>query len=126
MTGATRPPSTPWYIWGSIWEHAGCRKKQERPDARPAESPVLGNAGHVGCFRRSSMSDSRRGMLWRLFHASPRAKIALFIFAVQIIAFTSIFHYAYPILEDKPVSWPNALLFVLETVTTVGYGDLLP
>jgi len=74
------------------------------------------------------MSDSRRGMLWKLFHASRRAKISLFffLFAIQIIAFTSIFHYAYPILEGKPVSWPNALLFVLETVTTVGYGDLLP
>ncbi|MDD1709085.1 MAG: NAD-binding protein [Methanoregulaceae archaeon] len=74
------------------------------------------------------MADSRRGMLWKLFHASSRVKIALFffIFAVQIIAFTSIFHYAYPVLEGKPISWPNALLFVLETITTVGYGDLLP
>lgn len=74
------------------------------------------------------MSDSRRGMLWKLFHTSRRAKIALFffLFAVQIIAFTAIFHYAYPVLEKKPISWPNALLFILETVTTVGYGDLLP
>ena len=44
----------------------------------------------------------------------------------QIIAFTSIFHYAYPVLEGKPICWPTALLFVLETVTTVGYGYLLP
>ena len=74
------------------------------------------------------MADSRRGMLWKLFHASRKVKIALFffIFAVQIIAFTSIFHYAYPLLEGKPIGWPNALLFVLETITTVGYGDLLP
>jgi voltage-gated potassium channel len=74
------------------------------------------------------MSDSRRGTIWKLFHASRRAKISLFffIFAAQIIAFTSIFHYAYPVLEGKPISWPTALLFVLETVTTVGYGDLLP
>lgn len=74
------------------------------------------------------MSDSRRGMLWKLFHASRRVKIALFffLFAIQIIAFTSIFHYAYPVLEGKPISWPNSLIFLLETVTTVGYGDLLP
>jgi voltage-gated potassium channel len=74
------------------------------------------------------VSDSRRGTIWKLFHASRRAKISLFffIFAAQIIAFTSIFHYAYPVLEGKPISWPTALLFVLETVTTVGYGDLLP
>ena len=49
------------------------------------------------------MSDSRRGTIWKLFHASRRAKISLFflIFAAQIIAFTSIFHYAYPVLEGK-------------------------
>jgi len=74
------------------------------------------------------MPESRRGRLWKLFHASGRAKIALFfvLFAIQIIALTSIFHYAYPVLEGRPISWPNALLFILETVTTVGYGPLLP
>lgn len=74
------------------------------------------------------MSDSRRGIVWKHFHASRRAKISLFffLFTIQIIAFTSIFHFAYPVLEGKPISWPNSLLFILETVTTVGYGDLLP
>ncbi len=78
-------------------------------------SPIFQNTGRAGCFRMSTMSDSMRGMLWKLFHASRRVKIALFffLFAIQIIAFTSIFHYAYPVLEGKPISWPNSLLFFL-------------
>ncbi|MDI9634115.1 MAG: NAD-binding protein [Methanolinea sp.] len=59
---------------------------------------------------------------------SRRAKVAVYIvaFAVQIAVYTVLFHHLYPLLEGKPITWPNALLFVLETVTTVGYGDLLP
>jgi Trk K+ transport system NAD-binding subunit len=55
-------------------------------------------------------------------------KIGFFftLFFVQIIAYTAFFHYVYPILEQKPISWPTALLFVVETITTTGYGELLP
>lgn len=74
------------------------------------------------------MIGARRGLVWRLFHTSQRVKIGLYflLFAAQIIVYTSIFHYAYPLLEKKPISWPSSLLFVLETVTTLGYGELLP
>jgi Trk K+ transport system NAD-binding subunit len=74
------------------------------------------------------MIGARRGLVWRLFHTSQRVKIGLYflLFAAQIIVYTSIFHYAYPLLEKKPISWPTSLLFVLETVTTLGYGELLP
>lgn len=74
------------------------------------------------------MIGARRGLVWRLFHSSQRVKIGLYflLFTAQIIVYTSIFHYAYPLLEKKPISWPASLLFVLETVTTLGYGDLLP
>ena len=48
------------------------------------------------------------------------------LFFLQIIAYTTVFHYIYPILEQKPISWPTALLFVVETITTTGYGELLP
>ncbi len=74
------------------------------------------------------MSDSRSGALWRLVHSSERFKIASYflLFSAQIIAYTAIFHYAYPILERKTITWPESLFFVVETVTTVGYGDLLP
>jgi Trk K+ transport system NAD-binding subunit len=74
------------------------------------------------------MPHDRRGAVWRFLHSSRKFKIGLYflLFASQIIACTIVFHYAYPILEGKPLSWPASLLFVLETVTTVGYGDLLP
>ncbi len=74
------------------------------------------------------MIGAKRGLVWRLFHTSQRVKIGLYflLFTAQIIVYTSIFHYAYPLLEKKPISWPSSLLFVLETVTTLGYGELLP
>jgi voltage-gated potassium channel len=74
------------------------------------------------------MSDSRRGALWRLIHSSERFKITSYflLFSAQIVAYTALFHYAYPVLENKTITWPESLFFVVETVTTVGYGDLLP
>ncbi|NYT16927.1 MAG: potassium transporter TrkA [Methanomicrobiales archaeon] len=74
------------------------------------------------------MITARRGLFWRFFHASRRMKIVTYflLFTAQIVAYTAIFHYAYPILEKKSISWPTSLLFVLETVTTLGYGELLP
>jgi Trk K+ transport system NAD-binding subunit len=47
-------------------------------------------------------------------------------FAMLIGLYTYIFHSLYPLLENKPISWTTALLFVVESMTTVGYGDLLP
>jgi voltage-gated potassium channel len=77
---------------------------------------------------RCGMPDSRKYALWRHIQASERIKIASYflLFAVQIIAYTAIFYFAYPFLEKKPITWPQSLFFVVETVTTVGYGDLLP
>ncbi|KQC05892.1 MAG: hypothetical protein APR55_05430 [Methanolinea sp. SDB] len=71
---------------------------------------------------------SKRGIFWRLIHSSIRMKMLLyfFLFSLQIVAYTSIFYHMYPILEGKPITWPTSLLFVLETVTTTGYGQLLP
>jgi voltage-gated potassium channel len=74
------------------------------------------------------MVSDRKGRQWRLFFSSQRVKIGFFflLFFLQIIAYTTFFHYIYPILEQKPISWPTALLFVVETITTTGYGELLP
>ncbi|MDD1720000.1 MAG: NAD-binding protein, partial [Methanoregulaceae archaeon] len=71
---------------------------------------------------------STRRVIWAVVHSSPWAKMAIYFsaFFIQIATFTILFHYFYPVLEGKDVSWPNALLFVMETVTTTGYGDLLP
>ncbi|MCQ8894289.1 MAG: NAD-binding protein [Methanolinea sp.] len=74
------------------------------------------------------MARDRKGTVWRLLHGSRRLKVALYflVFAGQIVFYTLIFHHAYPLLEGKTITWPASLLFVLETITTVGYGDLLP
>jgi len=48
------------------------------------------------------------------------------IFLLALLLFTAIFHSIYPVLEGKEISWLEALLFILETVTTVGFGELLP
>jgi len=59
---------------------------------------------------------------------SPGIQISLyfFAFAMLIALYAYIFHTIYPVLENKPISWAEALLFVVESMTTVGYGWLLP
>jgi voltage-gated potassium channel len=70
----------------------------------------------------------KRGRVWRAVRNSPGAQIAIYFlaFGMLIALYTYIFHTLYPVLEDKPLSWVNALFFVVESMTTVGYGDLLP
>jgi voltage-gated potassium channel len=70
----------------------------------------------------------RRGILWRLVHSSPGIRIALyfFLFFFLIFAYAIIFHYYYPLWEGKPITWPTAVLFVVETMSTTGFGELLP
>jgi voltage-gated potassium channel len=70
----------------------------------------------------------KRGRIWRAVRNSPGVQIAIYFlaFAMLIALYTYIFHLFYPLLENKPLSWANALLFVVESMTTVGYGDLLP
>ncbi|HVP25301.1 MAG TPA: NAD-binding protein [Methanomicrobiales archaeon] len=48
------------------------------------------------------------------------------IFAAALLLFTLIFHTIYPLFEGKEISWLESLLFILETITTVGFGELLP
>ena len=65
---------------------------------------------------------------WRSLVGSKRRGILslLGIFVLAIVIFTVGFHTLFPILEGREISWLQALLFVLETITTVGFGDLLP
>jgi len=74
------------------------------------------------------MAQPKRGRIWRVIRNSPGIQISIyfFAFAMLIALYTYIFHTAYPVLENKPLSWPQALLFVVESMTTVGYGWLLP
>ncbi len=55
-----------------------------------------------------------------------RVRVYLLSVVAIVAAYTILFQTYYPILEGKPISWPEALLFVMQTVTTVGYGELLP
>jgi Trk K+ transport system NAD-binding subunit len=59
---------------------------------------------------------------------SPGIQISLYLcaFAVLIGLYTFIFHSVYPVLENKSLSWADSLLFVVESMTTVGFGWLLP
>jgi voltage-gated potassium channel len=74
------------------------------------------------------MAHTKRGLVWRVIRNSPGIQISIYFlaFAMLIALYTYIFHTAYPVLENKPLSWPEALLFVVESMTTVGYGWLLP
>jgi voltage-gated potassium channel len=71
---------------------------------------------------------AKHGRIWRAVRNSPGAQIGIYFlaFALLIGLYTFIFHAFYPLLEYKPISWAEALLFVVESMTTVGYGWLLP
>jgi len=47
-------------------------------------------------------------------------------FALLVGLNTYLFYSYYPLMENKPLTWSEALLFVVESMTTVGYGWLLP
>ncbi|TAJ45821.1 potassium channel family protein [Methanofollis fontis] len=66
--------------------------------------------------------------LWKRFTSSSRTRILFFLglFTAYLLVFTVILHMVYPVWEGEAISWEEAVLFVVETVTTVGYGDLLP
>jgi voltage-gated potassium channel len=59
---------------------------------------------------------------------SPGAQMSLYFlaFAMLIGLYTFIFHSFYPVLENNPISWSNALFYVVSTMTTVGYAELPP
>jgi voltage-gated potassium channel len=70
----------------------------------------------------------KRGRTWRAIRNSPGVQIGIYFLAFGLLIglYTYIFHAYYPVLEDKPLSWASALFFVVESMTTVGYGDLVP
>jgi len=74
------------------------------------------------------VAHKRRGRVWRAIRNSPGIQITIYFvaFALLIGLYTYIFHQFYPVFENKPLSWVSALLFVVDSMTTVGYGDLLP
>ena len=70
----------------------------------------------------------RRGRVWRIIRNSPGIQISIYFLAFSLLVGvnTYIFYSYYPLLESKPLSWTEALMFVVESMTTVGYGGLLP
>ncbi len=71
---------------------------------------------------------AKKGILWQIIHTSAELRVFLYflLFALQVIIFTAIFHTIYPLNEGKPIDWAHSFLFVIETITTTGYGELLP
>ncbi|HWQ66648.1 MAG TPA: NAD-binding protein [Methanospirillum sp.] len=63
----------------------------------------------------------------RLAH-SYRLKVILYLWAflLTIFFYVLLFWYYYPRFEGEEVSIIKSLLFVLETITTVGYGEFMP
>jgi voltage-gated potassium channel len=70
----------------------------------------------------------RRGQVWRVIRNSPGIQISIYFlaFALLVGVNTYLFYSYYPLLESKSLSLTEALMFVVESMTTVGYGELLP
>ena len=68
----------------------------------------------------------KRGRVWRAIRNSPGMQITLYFiaFALLIGVYYYIFFSFYPILENRPISDANALLFVVQSMTTVGNTEL--
>jgi voltage-gated potassium channel len=60
------------------------------------------------------------------FVSVERIRFYLLFLTATVAVFTVAFHELYPVLEGKPISWTGALFFVVETLSTTGFGDLLP
>lgn len=58
--------------------------------------------------------------------STQRVKVYLLFFGATVAVYTTLFHHFYPILEGRPLTWMESLQFVMQTLTTVGYGELLP
>ncbi|HNX18159.1 MAG TPA: NAD-binding protein [Methanoregula sp.] len=70
----------------------------------------------------------RKSIAWRIIRTSPRMRVLVYFlsFLLLIAIYTTVFHAIYPLFEGKPVDWSQSFLFVMETITTTGYGWLLP
>jgi voltage-gated potassium channel len=55
-----------------------------------------------------------------------RLRLYFTLLITQIIVYTALIHYTFPRLEGRSISLLESLFFVVETITTVGYGDQLP
>ena len=68
----------------------------------------------------------KRGRIWRAIRNSPGIQISIYFtaFTLLIGVYYYIFLSFYPILENRPVSEANALLFVVQSMTTVGNTEL--
>ncbi|HOT94304.1 MAG TPA: NAD-binding protein [Methanoregulaceae archaeon] len=58
--------------------------------------------------------------------STHRVRVYIIFFGLTVAVYTALFHHYYPILEGRPLSWTESLQFVMQTLTTVGYGELLP
>lgn len=58
--------------------------------------------------------------------STQRVKVYLLFFGATVAVYTALFHHFYPLLEGRALTWTESLQFVMQTLTTVGYGELLP
>jgi voltage-gated potassium channel len=70
----------------------------------------------------------RKSTFWQIVHTSLEMRVLWYfvLFALQVIIFTAVFHAIYPRYEGKSIDIPHSFLFIVETITTTGYGELLP
>jgi len=70
----------------------------------------------------------KKGTFWQLVHASLEMRVLWYfvLFGLQVVVFTAVFFTIYPLYEGKPIDIPHSFLFIIETITTTGYGELLP
>lgn len=58
----------------------------------------------------------------------PDRRLRFYFIALmfQVVFYTLLVHFTFPLLEGRTLTWIDSLFFVIETITTVGYGEMLP
>jgi voltage-gated potassium channel len=66
------------------------------------------------------------GELIRRLIPDRRLRFYFTLLMTQVIVYTALIHNTFPRLEGRSITLLESLFFVIETITTVGYGDQLP
>ena len=106
----------------SIYKRGCCFQAADVYSSRAA---VL-TPGPSLCFRLIQVSRSGRDLLRAAAAAAPACGAVLAVWLTAAVFFATVMHWSDRDVAYEPNSLPEALYMTVITMTTVGYGDMIP